>query len=101
MELCGRPVPAKNTADVIRAVKGRAVVTAESAEAYLEAKFGDHLADARAAMPTLARAYPPRELAAAAFELYETFRPAVPEGVNGWGAKGVLDLRTIRSLAKG
>ncbi len=101
VELCGRPVPAKNTADGIRAVKGRAVVTAESAEAYLEAKFGDHLADARAAMTTLARAYPPRELAAAAFELYETFRPAVPEDVKGWGAKGVLDLRTIRSLAKG
>jgi hypothetical protein len=52
-------------------------------------------------MTTLARAYPPRELAAAAFELYETFRPAVPEGVKGWGSKGVLDLRTIRSLAKG
>jgi len=101
VELCGRPVPAKNTADGIRAVKGRAVVTAESAEAYLEAKFGDDLPDARAAMSTLARAYPPRELAAAAFELYETFRPAVPEGVKGWGAKGLLDLRTIRSLAKG
>ena len=101
IELCGRPVPAKNTADGIRAVKDRAVVTAESAEAYLETKFGDHLADARAAMTTLARAYPPRELAAAAFELYETFRPAVPEGVKGWGAKGVLDLGTIRSLAKG
>jgi hypothetical protein len=101
VELCGRAVPAKNTADGIRAVKDRAVVTAESAEAYLEAKFGDNLAEARAAMTTLARAYPPRELAAAAFELYETFRPAVPEGVKGWGAKGVLDLRKVRSLAKG
>jgi hypothetical protein len=49
----------------------------------------------------LVRIHPPRELAAAAFELYETLRPAVPEGVKGWGAKGVLDLRTICSLAKG
>jgi hypothetical protein len=27
--------------------------------------------------PPLARAYPPRKLAAAAFDLYETFRPTV------------------------
>jgi len=46
IELCGRPVPAKNTADGIRAVSGRAVVTAESAEAYLETTCGDDL-DAR------------------------------------------------------
>ncbi len=51
--------------------------------------------------PPLARADPPRELAATAFELYETFGPAVTEGVKGWGAKGVLDLGTIRALAKG
>jgi hypothetical protein len=101
IELCGRPVPAKNTADGIRAVSGRAVVTAEGAEAYLEAKFGDDLEVARAAMTTLAHGYRPRELATEAFTLYEEFRPAVPEGVKGWGAKGVLDLRKICSLAKG
>jgi len=101
IELCGRPVPAKNTDDGIRAVSGRAVVTAESVEAYLETKFGDHLEAARAAMMTLANAYRPRELAAEAFALYEEFRPAVPEGMKGWGAKGVLDLRKIRSMATG
>jgi hypothetical protein len=76
IELCGRPVPAKNTAEGIRAVSGRAVVTAESAEAYLETKFGDHLEAARAAMTTLAHAYRPREMAAEAFALYEEFRCA-------------------------
>jgi hypothetical protein len=101
IELCGRPVPAKNTADGIRAVSGRAVVTADGAEAYLETKFGDHLEAARAAMTTLAHAYRPRDLANEAFALYEEFRPAIPEGVKGWGAKGVLNLRKIRSLAKG
>ncbi|MFM8704667.1 MAG: hypothetical protein ACKOHG_12530 [Planctomycetia bacterium] len=101
IELCGRPVPAKNTGEGIRAVSGRAVVTAESADAYLETKFGDHLEAAQAAMTTLAHAYRPRDLASEAFALYEAFRPAVPEGVRGWGAKGVLDLRKIRSLAKG
>ena len=98
IELCGRPVPARNTADGIRAVSGRAIVTAESAEAYLETKFGDDLNAARASMAALARAYRPGELAAEAFGLYEAFRPAVPEGVKGWGAKGMLDLRKIRAL---
>jgi hypothetical protein len=50
-------------------------------------------------MNTLAHAYRPRELAADAFALYETFRPSIPAGVRGWGAKGVLDLQKIRSLA--
>ena len=76
------------------------MVPAESAEAYLETKFGDHLEAARAAMMTLAHAYRPRELAARAFALYEEFLPAIPEGVKGWGAKGVLDLRKIRLMAK-
>ncbi|NQW46373.1 MAG: hypothetical protein HQ464_01245 [Planctomycetes bacterium] len=101
IEICGRPVPAKNIADGIRAVSGRAVVTAESAEAYLETKFGDLLEAARTTMTTLAHAYPARELAAEVFALYEEFRPVIPESVKGWGAKGVLDLRKIRSLAKG
>ena len=52
-------------------------------------------------MMTPAHAYRPRELAAEAFALYEEFRPVIPEGVKGWGAKGVLDLRKIRSLATG
>ena len=34
-----------------------------------------------------------------AFRLYEQFRPAIPEGEAGWGAKGVLDLETIEALA--
>jgi len=93
-------VPAKNTADGIRAVSSRAVVSAEGAEAYLETKFGDHVDAARAAMTTLAHSRQPRDLTAEAFACYESFRPAIPEGVKGWGAKGVLDLRKIRSLAK-
>jgi hypothetical protein len=49
----------------------------------------------RKAMMKLARAYPPRELAEQAYPLYERFRPSVPEGVKGWGAKGDLDLGLI------
>jgi hypothetical protein len=51
-------------------------------------------------MEALAKAYPSKELAKKAFDLYEQFRPAVPEGVKGWGAQGVLDLGKVRELAK-
>jgi hypothetical protein len=30
---------------------------------------------------------------------YEQFRPKIPEGVSGWGAKGELDWVLIRQLA--
>jgi hypothetical protein len=35
-----------------------------------------------------------------ALPLYERFRPSVPEGKKGWGAKGKLDLGLIGRLAK-
>jgi hypothetical protein len=35
-----------------------------------------------------------------AYDLYEKFRPKIPEGTKGWGAKGELDLDYIRSLAE-
>lgn len=100
IEICGRPVPAKNTPQGVRAVRGEQVVSPESAMAYLEAKFGESLEPARAAMETLARAYKPTELALEAFGLYEKFRPKIPDGVKGWGAKGVLDLGHIQRMAK-
>ena len=46
-------------------------------------------------MMELARWLAADDLAARAFKLYEGFRPAVPAGERGWGAKGVLDLRRI------
>ena len=39
----------------------------------------------------------PEELNRVGFRLYEHFRPEVPAGAKGWGAKGVLDLGKIRS----
>jgi hypothetical protein len=50
-------------------------------------------------MIELATAFEPNELAQRGFGLYEQFRPAIPEGVGGWGAKGELDLDGIRKLA--
>lgn len=97
--LCNRAVPAVHTADGLRATsKGKPAVPA-SVHRYLESKFGDALADSRAAMTALARAFDKDELAMSAYSLYESFRPGIPAGVRGWGAKGVLDLSKIRALA--
>jgi hypothetical protein len=99
IQLCGRAVPAKNTAEGIRAVLGASPIGSESALRYLESKFGDALEDARAAMEELASAFESQDLTGKAFSLYERFRPEIPRGKKGWGAKGELDLSLIRSLA--
>lgn len=99
VEVCGRPVPAINTADGVRAVNKGKPVEPEGAERYLKSKFGDSLDAARKAMRDLAKAFKPEQLAADSFRMYEKFRPSIPEGVPGWGAMGKLDLDYIRSLA--
>jgi hypothetical protein len=35
-----------------------------------------------------------------AFRLYERFRPGVPAGESGWGAKGTLSLEKIQTMAE-
>jgi hypothetical protein len=99
VEICGRQVSAINTTDGVRAVIKNSPIEAKSVERYLESKFGDSLGTARAAMRDLAKAFRPEQLLKNAFSLYEQFRPAIPEGVKGWGAKGTLNIDRIRSLA--
>lgn len=99
VRLCGRPVPAKNTDSGIRAVSADKPIDPDSAARYLSQKFADDLNSTKEAMEALARAFEPDDLAERAFALYETFRPEIPGGKKGWGAKGTLDLRLIRSLA--
>jgi len=99
VEICGRSVPAVNTADGVRAVTKNKPIEAKSVERYLESKFGESLGIARVAMRDLAKAFKPEQLSNNAFSLYERFRPAIPQGVAGWGAKGTLDIGRIRSLA--
>jgi hypothetical protein len=100
IEVLGRPVPATNTEDGIRAVRGRNPINPDSVRRYLEDKFGDDLKAVRSAMQKLAKAYKPQELAHDAYRLYERFRPDTPAGKRGWGAKGDLDLGLIGRLAK-
>ena len=99
IEICGRSVPAVNTTDGVRAVIKDEPIEASSVERYLESKFGESLRSVRAAMRELAKTFRPDQLSKNAFSLYERFRPAIPEGVRGWGAKGKLDIDRIRSLA--
>lgn len=98
--LLGRSVPAIHTDKGLRAtVKGQPVEP-DSVRRYLAKKFGEDLGAVQSAMEALAQAYPPEKLAAQAYDLYEKFRPQIPEGKKGWGAAGELDLDYIRSLAQ-
>jgi len=98
VEICGRAVPAMRTDGGIRAVVKDKLIDPEKVAAYLAGKFGEDLGAVREAMEELARAVRPRDLADRAYSLYESFRPTVPSGKRGWGAKGDLDLDLIRSL---
>ncbi len=100
VQLMGREIPAVRTPKGLRAAAGGKPIEPGSVQAYLEQKFGEDLQAAWTAMQKLASAYPPAQLESVAFSLYEKFRPTIPEGKKGWGAKGELDLDRITSLAK-
>jgi hypothetical protein len=100
VDLLGREIPAKATPEGIRAVAGDKPLDPPGVSRYLEEKFGAALADVERTMKALAESFKPGELAGLAFSLYERFRPEIPAGVKGWGAKGELDLERILSLKK-
>jgi len=100
IELLGRGIPAIKTPKGMRATIKGDEIDPESVETYLKQKFKDDLDAARTAMEKLAKAHTPKQLESKAYALYEKFRPEIPEGTKGWGAKGELDLDYIRSLAK-
>ena len=57
--------------------------------------FGEHLGEVQQAMELLAVRYDPQELNRVGFRLYEKFRPEVPHGSEGWGAKAELEVERI------
>jgi hypothetical protein len=99
VELLGRALPAVNTDQGVRAVVKSKPIDSDGVGRYLESEFGDALPKTRKAMMELANALRPNELAQRGFGLYEQFRPVIPEGVQGWGAKAELDLARISKLA--
>ena len=64
--------------------------------------YGAHYGAVYAAMAALAPALSPAQRrernGRLGLELYRDFRPAVPEGAQGWGQPGRLELRTLASL---
>jgi hypothetical protein len=98
--LLGRAVPVARTPEGMRALSKNRPISAPSVARYLEGKFGEALPAARSAMAKLARSRTRSVLAADAYRLYTQFRPSIPAGVRGWGAKGVLDLARIAALAR-
>ncbi len=100
VEICERAIPAKNTDDGVRAVIKDEPINPVSVEKYLRSKFGERYETVRTAMEELARSFAREELTGGAYVLYERFRPSIPPGRRGWGAKGELKLDLMRSLAK-
>jgi hypothetical protein len=97
VRLLGREIPvSRSEGGVLLAAHGERPQSPASVRAYLSRAFGDRLGEVRAAMEALASSLPPDELNRVGFRLYERFRPEVPEGVEGWGAKAVLDIGRIR-----
>ena len=100
IEICERQIPAKNTRDGVRAVIRDEPIDPVTVEKYLRGKFGEYYETVRTVMEELARSFPREELADKAYMLYEKFRPSIPSGQRGWGAKGELKLGLIRSLGE-
>jgi hypothetical protein len=101
VENCGRQVPAVSTTARVRAVIKNKPIELKSVETYPESDSGESFGTVRATTREVAKALRPEELSKKAFNLYEKFRPAIPEGVTGWRAKGTLDSVRMQSLALG
>jgi hypothetical protein len=101
VRLLGRDVPVLAADDgTLRAEDAAKLASAKSVQSYITRAFGDRLDEVRAAIEVLAASLPPEELNRVGFRLYERFRPDVPEGAKGWGAKGELRVEQIVGVAR-
>jgi hypothetical protein len=96
--LLGKTIRLLPTADgELRAAEGDQPLHPAGVRRYLVSAFGEHLHEVRAAMKELAGRYEPAELNRIGFRLYERFRPEIPPGNPGWGAKAALEVDKILS----
>ena len=94
VRLLGRDIPVLAANDgTLRAEDDGKPASAKSVESYIARAFGDRLGEARGAMEALAASLPPEELN------HIGFRRDVPEGAQGWGAKGELRVERIVGAA--
>ncbi len=95
MLLLGKTIRLLPSADSeLRAADSDQPADPTAVQRYVEKAFG-HLAEVRDAMETLAEKYDATELNQIGLRLYEAFRPEIPPGNAGWGAKGVLEVGKI------
>lgn len=78
--------------------KGTTGVKPGAVQGYLSKSFGPRLEDAETALQQLAESFEPDEIGGEAYRLYEHFRPSVPQGQQGWGRKGLLELEKLQEL---
>ncbi|MCO5593525.1 hypothetical protein L7F22_047539 [Adiantum nelumboides] len=98
----GMNVPGKAMQNGSRlAVQSGKPISPPSVAAYLHRSFGANYERAKGAMEDLANSFSSEEVGKAAYPLYEKFRPTVPHGMKGWGAKGFLDVESMRAMRKG
>lgn len=100
VRLLGRQIPVLEADEGLRAAEKGKATDPKAVQRYLEQKFKDQLPEARLAMQALASSLSKEVLERRAYELYEEFRPEIPEGKRGWGSAGELDLDKIRRLAE-
>ena len=100
VRLLGRDISVMRDKDGnMAAVRDGRPQSAAAVRGYVARAFGDRLDEVRAAMRRLTASLPANELNRVGFRLYERFRPEVPEGVSGWGAKAELRLEAIERAA--
>jgi hypothetical protein len=100
VELMGRRIPATRGEKGLLALDKGKPMDPGSVRRYLDKTFGEELEPVMEAMQAVASSYARSELQREAFGLYEKFRPEIPKGQPGWGAKGELDVKRIGRLAK-
>ncbi len=99
VDLLQRAVPCVRAARGVGALSHGKPIDPASVDRYLHSRFGGDAPRVRRAMESLARSISKSDLADRAYDLYARFRPEVPRGQRGWGARGALDLSLIRSAA--
>lgn len=82
-----RELPMMQTDEGLVAMAGDKPIDPAAVDRYLDSKFGEARAATTEAMEGLAKAYPPKALAAEAFRLYMQFRPEVAAGKKGWALR--------------
>ncbi|KAJ3014772.1 hypothetical protein HKX48_004977 [Thoreauomyces humboldtii] len=94
----GMHLPAKETANGLRACLSGSPLDPLDSEWYVRGKFGARYDDARRGMAILADKFSPEEIGGKAYKLYESFRPSVAGGAAGWGSSGKLDVNAVMSM---